>query len=128
MDSELTVTLSVRDGAAACDFYREAFGATELNRVTSPDGDVVGELTVGGARFFVADEAPEYGNVSPPRPTECSVRIGLLVADPDALVERAVAAGATVVAPVSDQDYGYRLGRIVDPFGHHWEIARPLEH
>lgn len=126
MDSELTVTLSVRDGAAACDFYRAAFGAAELNRLTSPDGDVVGEFAVGRARFFVADEAPEYGNVSPPTPTECSVRVGLFVEDPDALVERAVAAGATVVAPVEDQDYGYRLGRIVDPFGHHWEIARPL--
>jgi len=97
-----------------------------LMRNTSPDGAVVAELSIDGARFFLADESPPHGNFSPESLGGISVRIELIVADPDAVARRAVAAGAREVFPVADQDYGYRLGRVGDPFGHHWEIGRPL--
>ncbi len=121
----ITATLSVRGGAAAVDFYRSAFGAVETYRVDAPDGAVVAQLSVGGAEFWVADESPEHLNRSPESLGGCSVRMLLIVEDPAAMCERAVAAGATQVAPVAD-DYGWRLGRIVDPFGHHWEIGTKL--
>lgn len=119
-------TLSVKNGAAAINFYKKAFNAIELMRVTSPDGEVVAELSIGGAQFYVADESPEHGNFSPLSQGGISIRLGLLVDDPDAVVQQAIAVGATEIYPVADQDYGMRLGHIADPFGHHWEIYRPL--
>ncbi len=119
-------TLSVRNAAAAIEFYKKAFGAEELISNTSPDGEVVAELSIGGARFVVADEAPEYDNSSPETLGGTPVRLGLQVANPDAVAEKAISAGAREIYPVADQDYGYRLGRIADPFGHHWEIFTPL--
>ena len=119
-------TLSVRNGAAAIEFYKKAFDAVVLMQVTSPDGDVVAELSIGGAAFYVADESPEHGNFSPESLGGSSIRLGLLVDDPDAVAKQAIIAGATEIYPVADQRYGYRLGRIADPFGHHWEIYRPL--
>lgn len=119
-------TLSVKNGAAAIDFYKKAFNAIELMRVTSPDGEVVAELAIGGAAFYLADESPEHGNYSPLSLGGISVRLGLMVDDPDAVAKQAIAAGATEIYPVADQDYGMRLGHIADPFGHHWEIYRPL--
>ena len=117
--------LSVRKGASAIEFYKAAFGADELFRIDAESGAVVARLSVGGAEFWVADESPEHSNFSPESLGGGSVRMVMTVEDPDAAFERAVAAGATVVWPVSDQ-YGWRLGRIVDPFGHHWEIGKPL--
>ncbi|MBZ5665085.1 MAG: VOC family protein [Acidobacteriia bacterium] len=117
--------LSVRKGAKAIEFYKEAFGATELFRLDSDDGAVVARLSVGTAEFWLADESPEHKNFSPESLGGGSVRMVMTVEDPDAAFERAVAAGATVVRPVKN-DYGWRLGRIVDPFGHHWEIGKPL--
>jgi len=119
-------TLSVKNGAAAIDFYKSAFNAIELMRVTSPDGEVVAELSIGGAAFYLADESPEHGNYSPLSLGGISVRLGLMVYDPDAVAKQAIDAGATEIYPVADQDYGMRLGHIADPFGHHWEIYRPL--
>jgi len=119
-------TLSVRNGAAAIEFYKKAFKAAVLMQVTSPDGDVVAELSIGSAAFYVADESPEYGNFSPESLGGSSVRLGLLVDDPDAVAKQAISAGAREIYPVADQKYGYRLGRIADPFGHHWELYRPL--
>ncbi len=121
-------TLSVRNGAAAIDFYKTAFGAIELMRNTGPDGEVVAELSIGGARFLVADEAPAYENFSPESLGGGTIRMGLQVPDPDAVAQQAVSAGAREIYPVADQSYGYRLGRLVDPFGHHWEIFKPLKH
>ncbi len=120
-------TLSVRNGAAAIEFYKKAFDAVELMRATAPDGDVVAELSIGGACFYVADESPAHGNFSPEGLGGISIRLGLLVDDPDAVAQQAIAAGATEIYPVADQDYGYRLGRIADPFGHHWEVYGELE-
>ena len=120
-------TLSVSNGKAAIEFYKKAFGAIELMSAVAPDGTIVAEMSIGEARFILADESPEHGNLSPKKLGGISVRLGLMVADPDAVAESAVAAGATVVYGVADQDYGYRLGHFIDPFGHHWEIGRPLK-
>jgi PhnB protein len=117
--------LSVRNGAKAIEFYKAAFGAVELFRIDSDDGAVVARLSVATAEFWVADESPEHKNFSPESLGGGSVRMVMTVEDPDAAFDRAVAAGATVVWPVANQ-YGWRLGRIVDPFGHHWEIGKPL--
>jgi PhnB protein len=119
--------LSVRRGRAAVAFYEAAFGAREVYRVGGTDRHeaVVSELSVGGATFWVADESPEHLNFSPESLGGGTVRMLLTVPDPDAAVRRAVAAGATEVTAVADA-HGWRLGRIVDPFGHHWEIGRPL--
>ena len=117
--------LSVRNGAKAVDFYVAAFDADVLFRLDGPDGGVVAQLSVGGAAFWLGDESPEHLNFSPESLGGGTVRMVMIVDDPDAAFARAVAAGATVVWPVSNQ-YGWRLGRIVDPFGHHWEIGKPL--
>jgi PhnB protein len=118
----VTATLSVRDCPRAIEFYKAAFAAEELHRV--PDGGVA-QLSVAGAQFWVAEESPAHLNFSPESLGGCSVRMLLIVGDPAAICAKAVAAGATQVVPVADQ-HGWRLGRIVDPFGHHWEIGRPL--
>jgi PhnB protein len=118
--------LSVRNGARAVEFYKAAFGAIELFRIDADSGEVVARLAVEAAEFWVADESPEHANFSPESLGGGSVRMVMIVNDPDAAFERAVAAGAAVVWPVSNQ-HGWRLGRIVDPFGHHWEIGKPLD-
>jgi PhnB protein len=117
--------LSVRQGARAVEFYKAAFGAAEAFRIDAPDGAVVARLTVAGAEFWVADESPEHHNFSPESLGGGTVRMVLTVPDPDAMFARAVSAGAKQVVAMED-NYGWRLGRVVDPFGHHWEIGRPL--
>lgn len=118
--------LSVRNGSKAVEFYKSALGAVELFRIESPDGAVVAQLSVGASNFWLADESPEHKNFSPESLGGSTVRMVLVEDDPDAAFERAVAAGAAVVSPVEDQPYGWRVGRVVDPFGHHWEIGKPL--
>jgi PhnB protein len=117
--------LSVRNGAKAIDFYKAAFGASEAFRLDAPDGAVVARLAVQGAEFWVADESPEHQNFSPESLNGSTTRMVMVVNDPDAAFDRAIAAGGKVVRPVSN-DYGWRLGRMLDPFGHHWEIGKPL--
>jgi PhnB protein len=121
----IAAMLSVRNGARAVEFYQSAFDAVEVFRVEAPDGGVVSRLSVGGAEFWVADESPEHANFSPESLGGGTVRMVLTVADPDAMFAKSIAAGAREVVPVKE-DYGWRLGRVVDPFGHHWEIGRPL--
>lgn len=118
--------LSVRNGARAVEFYKAAFAARQLFRLDGEDGGVVAQLSVEGADFWLADESPEHLNFSPESLGGGSVRLVMVVDDPDAAFARAVAAGAKVVSPVTDQPYGWRVGRILDPFGHHWEIGKPL--
>jgi len=118
----VTAILSVKEWDKAVDFYKRAFGAVELYRV---EGGGVGRFAIDGAEFWVAEESPEHLNFSPQSLGGCSVRMLLLVADPDAVCAAAIAAGATEVVPVGN-DYGWRLGRILDPFGHHWEIGKEL--
>jgi PhnB protein len=117
--------LSVRHGARAVEFYKSAFGATEVFRIEAPDGAVVSRLSVEGAEFWVSDESPEHGNFSPESLGGGTVRMILTVPDPDRVFAQAIAAGARLIVPV-EENYGWRLGRVVDPFGHHWEIGHPL--
>ena len=120
-----TATLSVRGGARAIDFYKAAFGAVEEYRVEGDRGAVVARLSVDGAEFWIADEAPEHLNFSPESLGGCSARMLLIVEDPGAVCAKAIAAGASEVSPIGE-DHGWRLGRIVDPFGHHWEVGRQV--
>jgi PhnB protein len=115
----------VRRGAKAIEFYKAAFAAEERFRIDDAQGEIVARLAVDGAEFWVADESPEHANFSPQSLGGGTVRMVMTVQDPDAVFERAVAAGATVVWPVANR-YGWRLGRVADPFGHHWEIGKPL--
>lgn len=124
--SELTPFLTVRNAAKAIEFYARAFGATERSRLTTPTGQIVAELTLDGERFAVVDENPAASNLSPETLGGTSVRISIIVDDPDAVAARAIAAGATELFAVADQPYGMRQGRVIDPYGHHWLIGRPL--
>lgn len=118
--------LSVRGGAKAIEYYEAAFGAEELFRIGDEDKGVVAQMSVGGAEFWLADEAPEYLNFSPESLGGGTVRMVMVVDDPDAAFARAVGAGGKVVSSVENKEYGWRVGRVVDPFGHHWEIGKPL--
>jgi PhnB protein len=121
--------LSCRDAAAAIEFYMKGFAATEPGpRWTDPEGKVGhAELVIEGARVMVADEFPEIGVVSPQSLGGSGVSIGLTVDDVDAFAERAVAAGATLVRPPADQDYGERTATITDPYGHRWLVSTPTK-
>jgi PhnB protein len=123
--SSIAPWLSVRNDAQAVDFYKTAFGATEVYRLEAPDGGVVAKLSVDGAEFWLSGESPEHGSSSSESLGGGPLRMILTVADPDAVFLQARAAGADEVFPVGE-DHGWRLGRVVDPFGHHWEIGRPL--
>ena len=127
MRAAVTAQLAVRRGRAAVDFYKEAFGAVEVYRVGGTDAHeaVVSQLAVGSTTFWVADESPEHPSFSPESLGGGTVKLLLTHDDPDAAVRRAVAAGATLVVEVSEA-HGWRLGRVVDPFGHHWEIGKPI--
>ncbi len=128
-ESEATIwpELSVRRGRAAVEFYKAAFDAVERYRVGGTDEHeaVVAQLSVGNASFWVSDEAPENRNFSPESVGGSTVRLLLIVQDPHSVVRRAIASGATEIAAVN-QEHGWLVGRIEDPFGHHWEIGRPL--
>lgn len=119
--------LAVRGGLAAIDFYRAALGAEVSYQVggTADNPSVVAELAVGDAPFWVADESPEHENFSPETVGGPTTKMLLIVDDPQAVIDRAVAAGARLVLPASEE-HGWLLGRICDPFGHHWEIGKPL--
>ena len=125
LKTSIAPMLSVRHGAKAVDFYQAAFGASIIFRIDAPDGVVVARLSVDQAEFWVADESPEHQNFSPESLGGGTVRMVMIVDDPDASFARAVSAGALVVTPV-ENNYGWRLGRVVDPYGHHWEIGKPL--
>jgi PhnB protein len=120
--------LSVRCGREAIEFYKAAFSAVEDYRVGGSDEheDVVAQLSVGGACFWVADESPEHENFSPESLGGSGARMLLVVEDPADTVARAVRAGAREVSPVCEE-HGWLLGRVVDPFGHHWEVGRAPE-
>jgi PhnB protein len=118
--------LTVRDAARAIAFYSDAFGAQELSRQVTPTGQIVAQMSIGDWRFFVVDENPAAFNNSPQALGGTTVRLSLIVDDPDAWAARAIASGATEVFPVEDQPYGMRQGRVQDPFGHHWLVGRNL--
>jgi PhnB protein len=125
MRTNIAPMLSVRDGVRAVEFYQAAFAARVLFRIDN-DGSVVAQLAIDGGEFWVSDESPEHLNFSPETLSGSTARMIFTVENPDEAFDRAIAAGATVVHPVADEPFGWRIGRLVDPFGHHWEIGKPL--
>lgn len=120
--------LMVRDAAAAITFYQQAFGAVELFRLVEPSGRIGhAELQLGPAVLMVCDEFPEYGMVGPQGGQFTGCMLHLHVDDADAMAERAVAAGATLLMPPTDQFYGERSCRLRDPFGHPWLLGHSIE-
>jgi PhnB protein len=115
--------LWVNQAAAAVAFYEAALGATVLHRVGEGD-NIVAQLDVDGAGFWVAEADAGRQRLSPLTAGGATGRMLLVTDDPDALFARAVAAGATAASPVADE-HGWRVGRVIDPFGHEWEIGRP---
>jgi len=121
----ISAHIVVQDAGRAATFYREAFGAEELERIPTPDGRIMSlQLRVAGSVLHVADEFPEMGVLAPPSIGGTPVVLALDVADADAVVARAVAAGAEVRQPVQDMFWGDRHGQIEDPFGHRWSISQ----
>jgi PhnB protein len=120
--------LSIRGAAAAIEFYKKAFGATESMRLAQPDGRIGhAELQLGDSRFMLADEFPDMDFRSPLSMGGSPVHIHLYVDDVDAVVSRAVGAGAKVIRPVRDEFYGDRTGTVADPYGHVWHVATHTE-
>ncbi len=116
--------LSVQEGVRALEFYKAAFGAIEVYHLDGPDGAIISRLSVDGAEFWVSGASTTERQEA--RKNDAGlVRMILTVADPDAVFAQAVAAGARAVFPVGEE-YGWRLGRVEDPFGLHWEIGHPL--
>ena len=114
--------LAVRDAQRATDFYKAAFGAVEVYRLDGDEGTVaVAQLSIEGAVFWIQDDV----DAGPERRGRGLVRMILSVDDPDTIFDRAVAAGAAVVAPMHEA-YGWRTGRVTDPFGHDWEMSKQL--
>ena len=115
----------VCDGAgAAIDFYKKAFGATEIGRMAGPDGRLMhGHITIGDSAVMLVDENPQFGMLGPRSLEGTPVTVHLYVEDADAFIERAVAAGAKVLMPLADMFWGDRYGVLEDPWGHHWSVA-----
>jgi PhnB protein len=126
--AELIPYLCAKDAAAAMDFYKKAFAAKEMFRLEGKDGSI-GHATmeIGGATFYLSDEWPEGDVFSPQTLGGSPVALHLQVPDADAVFDQAVAAGATSLRPVEDQQYGDRSGVLADPFGHRWFIASHIE-
>jgi PhnB protein len=124
----VTPYLIVRGGTDAIEFYKGAFGAVEHERVHDDCGNVRhAEISIGDSRIMLADESPELRALSPKTIGGSPVSIHLYVEDVDAVVAKAVAAGASLTRPVADQFYGDRVGGITDPFGHRWFVATHKE-
>lgn len=124
----LTPHLTLRDAARAIAWYVEVLGAVEEFRLTEPGGKVGhAELKLGGGRLMVNDEYPDFGALGPAAVGGTPVSLHLYVAQVDAVVERAVAAGATLLRPVADEFYGDRTAMLLDPFGHKWQLASRRE-
>jgi PhnB protein len=120
--------LAVHDAAKAIAFYQQAFEASELYRLIDPESSKIGhaELLINGTMFMLADEYPAH-NKTPQTLGGTTVKLTLMVEDVDAVVDRASAAGATVVMPPSDQFYGHRSASVRDPFGHEWMLQKESE-
>src|SRR6185437_4074395 len=122
--------LVVSDGAAAIDFYVKAFSAVELGRVPGPDGKLVhAALQINGSTVLLNDDFPEYNDGKSSTPAALGgtpVTIHLTVTDVESKFQKAVDAGATVVAPLEDQFWGDRYGIVSDPFGHQWSLGQPV--
>jgi PhnB protein len=129
MESKITFVpvLSIGSGVTDIEFYKNSFGAAELWRINNPDGSVhVAAFSIDGAVFRLHEESKDGRNLSPDKSGGTTVTIGLSVEDVHAVVAKAAAAGAVVLSPVIDYEYGYRQGEVKDPFGHHWLIEKLL--
>jgi PhnB protein len=123
-----TIYLIVKGGTKALEFYKKAFGATEVMRFEMPDGRLGhAEIKIGDSPIMLADEFPEMGHKSPATLGGSGSGIMLYVKDCDAMFNQAVAAGGTVMKPLQNQFYGDRSGSVIDPFGHQWTIATHIE-
>jgi PhnB protein len=126
VSAQIQPELWVDDGPAAVAFYERAFGAVVEHRVDGPsERDVIAQLAVAGARFWVSTASSSMGRFEPRAIGGATARMLLVVDDPESVMTAAVAAGASQTSAVRDE-HGWRLGRIVDPFGHEWEIGRPV--
>lgn len=117
--------LTVNNGKKALEFYVTAFAATEIKRYFKPDDKLYATIHIEGAAFFIGDEEPELGNISPGINSTSSVRIILTTTNADVLFEKAIKAGATVICPMTTEE-DWRIGKLKDPFGHIWEIGYTL--
>jgi PhnB protein len=119
--------LAIRDARSALDWYRKYLGAQEVMQLVDAQGNVVhGEMKIGDAFFMVAEENPAW-NSSPQTLQATTVVLNLLVDDPDTMFQQALQGGATTIFPLADQFYGYRSGRLQDPFGHQWILGKQIE-
>lgn len=126
--STITPYLVTKGAADAIEFYKKAFGATELFRMPGPGGKVMhAELQIGNSRFMLADEFPEMGYSAPQPGGRTPIGLMIYVDDVDKTAERAVAAGIKTERAIENQFYGDRSGNFVDPFGHRWTIATHVE-
>jgi PhnB protein len=127
--SSITPHLVIKNAGAAIDFYKKAFGAEEIMRMSGPDGKSVmhAELKFGNSIVMIADEFKEYGNVSPQSLNGTPVTVHLYVENADASYQRAVSAGATATMPPANMPWGDRFGKLKDPYGHEWSIATHVE-
>ena len=135
MATEITVMLAVNDAQGAVEFYKKAFGA-EVYWTIGGDDHMVAGLAIGGARFFLSTESPEFGTRGPLGAGFTTVRIEIFVDDPVALQAKAVAAGATLRSEIKEHKYDTKgpkpirrmlQGSVVDPFGHMWLIGKFLD-
>lgn len=123
-----TPYLVITNAAEAIEFYKKAFDASEIMRLASPDGKVMhAEIKIGDSPIMLCDECPDWNALSPRTIGGTAVSIMLYVEDVDKVVNRAVAAGATLLMPVEDQFWGDRMGSVADPYGHKWSIATHTE-
>jgi PhnB protein len=119
--------LHIKSDVHNIDFYINGLGATELRRFSNDDGSIhVSELSVNGALFHLHEANPSVGLFDPTEYHGVTALIGLFVDDVDEVMRKAIKAGATVIKPAQDYDYGYRQGEIKDPFGHHWLIEKEI--
>ena len=124
----VTPYLIIRGAADAIEFYKKAFGATELFRFPGPDGKIGhAEMQVGNSRIMLADEYPDMGYNGPQTLGGSPIALMIYLADVDAVFNRAVEAGATVKEALQDKFYGDRIGTVIDPFGHRWHLATHQE-
>ncbi len=120
--------MCVKDAAFALEFYKKAFGAKEILRLTSPDGKIGhAEFTIGDSHLMIGDEAPQMGAVSAESMGGSPIKLNISVKNVDAFFAKALASGATLVRPVMDQFYGMRSGMVPDPFGYAWFIGTQTE-
>ena len=123
--TSITPFLTVSNGKAAVDFYISAFGAVENVRYDLSDGKLTSKISIEGAQFWVGDEEPEFGNLSPDPKSGSPVRIILQTNNADKLFEMALKSGATEICPMTTES-DWRIGKLKDPFWHIWEIGYTL--